>query len=404
MEQLPSGVTRRGAKLRVSVRESGKRATATVETMRDAIDARTVMRAELCATPKPHTKTLQDALNMAWDERWRHQKDGTRTKRIALKALLFFGKDTPIEHINRSELAVYVQSIEKRAGYRDNASLANGTINRALSPLVTMLRVAYEHEWIDRLPVYKARKENKGRIRWLSDEEERTVLSLCNEWGKRDHADFIEVFLETGMRPAELFALEKRDIDFRTNMIHIWFNKTDLSRSLPMTERVREILFARTVTRNRPFPYDNNWLDREWARIRLVMELQDDREFVAYACRHTCATRLLQDGMRLEELQKWLGHTNIAMTMRYAHLCPSALLAGKTILERRRQREASNHNINDAVNGGVRNGSVPRMRRTEHSTPANERGAVPGMSDETADRNLQRDGESVDDGGSVEPA
>ncbi len=378
-EQLPKGIERRGSKLRVSARGRGGRATATVDTVQDALIARTVMQAELCI-PR-NVKTLTDAYNMTVAERWKHQKDGERTKRLALKALAFFGGDMPISQLNRSEIRAYVQHIEKRTGYRGNASISGSTINRYTSPVMTMLQVACEHEWIDHLPVYKALKENKNRVRWLSDEEETTVLRLCTEWSKPDHRDFITVFLETGMRPSELFALEKRDIDFRTGMIHIFFNKTDLARSLPMTDKVRDILFARTVTRMRPFPYDNDWLDRLWVRIRTAMGLDGDFEFVPYACRHTCATRLLQDGMDLGRLQKWLGHTNIQMTMRYAHLCPTALLAGKEILERRRHHVASVTN-NNIASDRLSDESLPRVRGAEHSAPADTDRIVPEVFDD----------------------
>jgi integrase len=50
--------------------------------------------------------------------------------------------------------------------------------------------------------------------------------------------------------------------------------------------------------------------------------------------RHTCASALLQGfwaphwvarPLRLEEVKEWLGHTSIATTQRYAHLCPEAV-------------------------------------------------------------------------------
>ena len=115
--------------------------------------------------------------------------------------------------------------------------------------------------------------------------------------------------------------------------IHIFENKTDHPRSLPMTKRVRSILFARTVTRMKPFPFEGRWLDYVWTRIRNTMGFANDPQFVPYACRHTCATRLLQRGFSLPELQKWLGHKSLTMTMRYAHLSPTALLKGAELLE-----------------------------------------------------------------------
>jgi integrase len=40
--------------------------------------------------------------------------------------------------------------------------------------------------------------------------------------------------------------------------------------------------------------------------------------------RHTCASQLLLAGRTLKEVQEILGHADLTMTLRYAHLGPSA--------------------------------------------------------------------------------
>jgi integrase len=44
------------------------------------------------------------------------------------------------------------------------------------------------------------------------------------------------------------------------------------------------------------------------------------KDYSLHCLRHTCATELLNAGMRLECLQQLLGHSNIEMTRRYARL------------------------------------------------------------------------------------
>jgi site-specific recombinase XerD len=41
-------------------------------------------------------------------------------------------------------------------------------------------------------------------------------------------------------------------------------------------------------------------------------------------CRHSFASQLIMAGTPLRQVQEWLGHSTITMTMRYAHLAPNA--------------------------------------------------------------------------------
>ena len=101
-----------------------------------------------------------------------------------------------------------------------------------------------------------------------------------------------------------------------------------------MTARVRAILVQRSkqTPTGSLFPYDNFWMNQVWERMREHLGLQDDREFIPYALRHTCASRLVQRGVSLLVVKEWLGHTNITTTQRYAHLCPTNLLTAVAVL------------------------------------------------------------------------
>jgi hypothetical protein len=55
--------------------------------------------------------------------------------------------------------------------------------------------------------------------------------------------------------------------------------------------------------------------------------------------------------MTLPELQQWMGHKSLHMTMRYAHLSPTALMKGAALLE---QQEVSyEHSTSVGVDGVV---------------------------------------------------
>jgi integrase len=63
------------------------------------------------------------------------------------------------------------------------------------------------------------------------------------------------------------------------------------------------------------------------------MGLLDDPQFVPHILRHTCASRLMQAGVPMPEVQKWLGHSSISETMRYSHLAPDSIFNAVLALE-----------------------------------------------------------------------
>lgn len=184
-------------------------------------------------------------------------------------------------------------------------------------------------------PHIPKQREAGGRIRFLSTAEEAQLLDPCRAWSKTDHADTITVLIDTGLRSSELWNLQAQDVDRTTGHLRIWTNKADHPRSVPMTGRVKAIMARRLprVPSDKVFPYNNSWMDGMWNCIRHSMKLSADRQFVVYALRHTCASRLIQKGVSLSVIGTWLGHKSLMVTMRYAHLSPTNLTDAVKVLE-----------------------------------------------------------------------
>lgn len=327
----------RGNKFFVDVSHQGKRMTATVDTEHEAqLKEMELKTALMTGNTKVETKTtgewtLGQAVERTKLTRWK----GTKSERTAyLNADLVvdhFGHDILLSNISTHDIDDFVDSLKKKGN-------GDGTINRKLAALSTIMEVAIERGKLSGKPRMRRLKEAKGRIRWLTDREEDVLLETLKLWEKHDHHDAVSVLLDTGMRLGELWRIRKIDISMKQGIIHIWVNKGDEPRSVPMTSRVKEILTRRLeVFGEQPFPYDNAWMRHTWDRAKRHLKLHNDEQFVPHCCRHTCASRLVQRGVSLAVVQAWLGHKNIQVTMRYAHLCPTNLLAAVEALEKRPQ-------------------------------------------------------------------
>ncbi|HEU0051340.1 MAG TPA: tyrosine-type recombinase/integrase [Patescibacteria group bacterium] len=76
-------------------------------------------------------------------------------------------------------------------------------------------------------------------------------------------------------------------------------------------------------------------------RIRGFFAFVKQKAVGWYILRHTFASQLVAEGAPLIAVKELLGHASITMTMRYAHLQPSAFRSAVDVLQRAEDRETA---------------------------------------------------------------
>jgi len=182
----------------------------------EAVEKKKLMeKASLTPQEQAASTLLSEAIKQVYQGRWKKNKDGDGSHRKALRLVELIG-DVQVGTINEDLILSLITKLE-------DTKIAPATINRYLSGLITILR--YKKQPWDYI---KLRKEPKGRIRVISKEEEKQVLSLIRgiKLNKRnpfypETADLVEVLVDTGMRLSEALLLKYEDVNFTTNLISI---------------------------------------------------------------------------------------------------------------------------------------------------------------------------------------
>jgi integrase len=287
-------------------------------------------------------RTLGEAMRRTFNHLYLGSKWADVTERRMVRVVEFFGPNTPMSEIDTLALDRYLQHMRER-------SLSASTINTNIGYMKVITKFVKERwpEALAELPKTRRLKLANQRVRWMTPEEEARVLALFRQWGKHDHADVLIVAVDTGLRPSELYALRPTDIDAgRAGRVAITVGRTERrGKSFPTknnsvrtvfaTARVTAILARRmgAAKGGLLFPFDNFWFRAQWDRARSVMGLDGDPNFIPYILRHTCASRMVQRGVNLAVIQRWMGHANITMTMRYAHVAPDNMEAAASVLD-----------------------------------------------------------------------
>ncbi len=130
--------------------------------------------------------------------------------------------------------------------------------------------------------------------------------------------------LNTGMRRGELFDLHWNDVDFAEHYIFIKKSKSGFMRKIPMNDLVAKTL--KNIKRESEFVFCNPKTKDRLACIQRPFKAAcreagvPDLRF--HDLRHTAATYMVTGGVDLATVAQILGHSDIKMTMKYAHPTP----------------------------------------------------------------------------------
>jgi len=260
------------------------------------------------------------------DQKRRNCRPNTiRSNFMTLMLFLSYLKErgrTSLETITREDMSSFIEHEQDRG-------MQPTTVSSRLRLLYAFLRYLVDQEVVhpDLLKRKLRVKVPEALPRAIDPEEVQQFLAVIEK--PRDRA-LILVLLRTGMRIGELLATRMSEVNLKEKRIIIMeAQKTRVGRvaylSADACEALTVWLQRRDPEKERLF-YGQGRLRLGYtaSRMMFVKILEKaglaHRGYSLHCLRHTCATELLNAGMRLECLQQLLGHSSIEMTRRYARL------------------------------------------------------------------------------------
>lgn len=175
-----------------------------------------------------------------------------------------------------------------------------------------------------------------GRTRFLSEAELTRLLDACKLSENRALYPVVMVAIASGGRKSEVLGLRWNDVDLGSGRLIFRDTKNRDTRSVYVKgaalEALKDWARVRPLQTDLVFPSKSPRngshvpaeIKKEWEKARTKAELTD---FVFHDLRHCFATYMLQSGATLGELAGALGHRQLQMVQRYAHLSSGHLEA-----------------------------------------------------------------------------
>ncbi len=231
-----------------------------------------------------------------------------------------------LKSINKSVLDMTTDEIRSYlSNYQNERNSSKVTVDNIRRIFSSFFSWLEDEEYIIKSPIRRIHKVKFGRTvkETFSDEEIELLRDNCKT--SRNLA-IIDILTSTGMRVGELVRLNRSDLDFNERECVV-FGKGDSERTVYFDARakIHIIDYLKSRKDNNPalFVSLHNPSNRlSIAGVEsLLKELENSTgisNIHPHKFRRTMATRAIDKGMPIEQLQKLLGHVRIDTTLHYA--------------------------------------------------------------------------------------
>ena len=227
--------------------------------------------------------------------------------------------DTVIRKITTDEIRTYLAEYQQR---NNCSKVTVDNVRRNISSFFSWLE---EEDYILKSPMRRIHKiKTKKPVKEIiSDEMIERLRDNCICY--RDLA-MIDLLYSTGIRVGELVGLNISDIDFEERECVV-YGKGDKERRVYFDAKAKlhlqNYINSRTDTNPALFvtldsPYERLKISGVEIRVRELGRKLNIEKIHPHKFRRTMATRAIDKGMPIEQVQKILGHSQIGTTMQYA--------------------------------------------------------------------------------------
>lgn len=309
----------------------GKRYRKSFNTKGEALAYEAWLKTNVAQAPawkpqKRDSRKLSELIDVWYSQHGAHLNSGKDTY-SRLKNLCAALNDPFADKFNAEMFAEY------RADRMADGISANN-MNREKNYLQAMFNELKRLDiWKGENPLQKVRslKVAERELSYLSLEQINVLLSELKQ-AKNEHVHLIaQICLATGARWSEAEKLRKPQV--RHGLIQFSMTKSKKTRAVPIDGELEADLLthyeskSKDIGDERFFTYAYSAFISGLARTGITLPAGQ----AAHVMRHTFASHFMINGGNILALQRILGHSSLAMTMRYAHLSPDHLAEAREL-------------------------------------------------------------------------
>lgn len=277
---------------------------------------------------------LQIYLNHLITKGYNSETSLTRTQQV--NEFLEFTK-LKVNTITSLEILKYYNYLKQRPNKRTGKILHPNTILHHIRAIELFFILLFEIDIIQEIPEislkYPKDFESDFVREILSQEEIQKMYKVANQL----ETIILHLGYGCGLRVSELVAVTKEDIYLKERFLIVPKGKFNKRRIVPLTEKISNDLgdYLQEIANQKTFIINSkNTKMQEWTYNKMLKKLLQKTQIpeeriykiTIHSLRHSIATHLLENGMELEKVRDFLGHSQLETTQTYTHISMNQLI------------------------------------------------------------------------------
>ena len=251
-----------------------------------------------------------------------------------------------LDQVTPKNIIEYQEKLHQQKNKRTQENLSKENIYNQLRNIQSYFGYALEIELLKINPAssfkFYTPREQAQRIIFTQNQIQELYKNTQNEQEKA----ILNIAYGCGLRVGEMVKLNKKDLKLHQNRLIVESGKNNKRRLVPMSKQivkeVKDYLKNQEnqhYTANKEHFFSNIEGNRmqKWSFNLILKKLIDKTNFGKrftrqelnkigmHTLRHSIATHLLENGMKLEQVQTFLGHSNVETTEVYTHISTKQL-------------------------------------------------------------------------------
>jgi site-specific recombinase XerD len=218
-----------------------------------------------------------------------------------------------------------------------NQKRSTSLINQHISAFKIFYSDILKNDW-ERIKIKRPKKVQKLPVVLSMGEVERLISVINN----LKHKAMVMLLYSAGLRRTELLQIKPTDIDSESMKIHVRQGKGKKDRFTILSPKCLDLLRLHYKL-NRPKTYlfepqGNKGRTMSATSLKNIItknaqKANIKKEVSPHTLRHSFATHMLEEGVNIKLIQRFLGHTSLRTTSVYLHLTNIDLTKVKSPLE-----------------------------------------------------------------------